>query len=496
MVFSKRIVFFAAVFSIALTAPSFAQSNATTAPAATPAPVAAPQAAPTATPAPTPGASTPAPAAAAPAAATTAVPETPKPEIIPVPPEAQVSADGKFDPDAATKAYLAYIKGDARKKSDEYFEGGYVLQAVDFGYALVVAGILLWGRFSARMRNLATRMTRSRFLQAPIYVIQYLIVTAILSFPLTVYENFTREHKYGLSNQDFAGWFGDFIKLFGVNLLVFTILLTVLYAFMRWTKDNWWKWSAIISVIFAAILVMLVPIYVSPLINDYKPLPESLIKEQILSLARANGIPATNVYEFNASKQSKRVSANVSGLLGTTRISMNDNLMNRSTPGEIRAVLGHEMGHYALGHSYTFLTWFLLLFFIAFGFADWGFKKLTKIFGDSWDVHEISDPAGLPLVFALIGVISFVGTPVLNTMVRFQEGQADIFGLNAAREPDGFAQAALKLSEYRKLEPTPLEEFVFYDHPSGRTRISMAMHWKAEHLHDADMVQKLQNPGQ
>jgi STE24 endopeptidase len=99
-------------------------------------------------------------------------------------------------------------------------------------------------------------------------------------------------------------------------------------------------------------------------------------------------------------------------------------------------------------------------------------------------VHGIDDPAGMPLVFALIGFLLFVGTPVLNTMVRSVEAQADIFGLNAAREPDGFATVTLKLSEYRKLDPTPLEEFVYYDHPSGRSRISMAMQWKAEHLNE------------
>ncbi len=492
MAFAKRIVFFAAIFSVALNAQTFAQGNAATAPAATAAPAAVPAPAPPDAPA----ATTPASTVASPAAAATAGADTPKPEIIPVPPEAQVSADGKFDPDAATKAYLATIKGEARKKSDEYFEGGYVLQAVDFGYALIVAGMLLFGRFSARMRNFATRITRSRFLQVPIYAIQYFIVTAILTFPLTVYEEFTREHKYDLSNQDFMGWFSDWIKLFGVSTLILIVVITIIYAFMRWTKDNWWKWGTLIAIIFAAFTSMIAPVYVAPLINDYKPLAEGQIKEQILSMARANGVPATNVWEFNASKQSKRVSANVSGLLGTTRVSLNDNLINRSTSAEIRAVMGHELGHYVLGHTYTGLSWFLIVFFVAFGFANWGFKKLTKMFGKSWDVQSIEDPAGMPVIFALISFIFFVGTPVLNTMSRSIEGQADIFGLNAAREPDGFAQATLKLSEYRKLEPTALEEIVFYDHPSGRTRISQAMHWKAEHLHDADMVEKLQHPGE
>ena len=75
-----------------------------------------------------------------------------------------------------------------------------------------------------------------------------------------------------------------------------------------------------------------------------------------------------------------------------------------------------------------------------------------------------------------------LATPLTNSIIRTNEAEADIFGLNAAREPDGFATTALKLSEYRKLDPTPWEEFVFYDHPSGRSRIFMAMRWKAEHL--------------
>jgi STE24 endopeptidase len=99
-----------------------------------------------------------------------------------------------------------------------------------------------------------------------------------------------------------------------------------------------------------------------------------------------------------------------------------------------------------------------------------------------WGVRGIGDVAGLPLVALLFTVYSFVLTPVTNGIVRTQEYEADLFGLNAAQQPDGFAQIALKLSEYRKLDPTPLEELLFYDHPSGRTRIYTAMRWKAEHL--------------
>jgi STE24 endopeptidase len=102
--------------------------------------------------------------------------------------------------------------------------------------------------------------------------------------------------------------------------------------------------------------------------------------------------------------------------------------------------------------------------------------------GGRWGVRGIADPAGLPLLAALFALYAFVLTPVINTHIRTEEAEADIFGLNAAREPDGMAEAALQLSEYRKLSPGPVEEWIFYDHPSGRNRILMAMRWKAEHL--------------
>lgn len=393
----------------------------------------------------------------------------------------------KFDPVKATNAYLARVSGAARLRSDSYFEGGYVLLLVDALYSIAVSALLLWSGVSAKMRNLAQNLTRSRFFQAPIYVGMFVVITAVLTFPLTLYEQFFREHAYGLSNQNFGQWFGDFATGFVVQFIIFTIALTLIYAVIRATPRLWWAWGTLVAVILSGVLVVVEPVFIAPLFNHYQQLPESPIKANILALAKANGIPADNVYEFNASLQSKRISANVSGMFGTTRISLNDNLMNRCNPREIEAVLGHEMGHYVLSHDVIGLTWFGLVFLVAFLFLDWGFGALAGIFGGNWDVRSIDDPAGLPVLTALLAFFLLLTTPVTNTITRTLEAQADIFGLNAARQPDGFATAALKLGEYRKLDPSPLEEFIFYDHPSGRTRIWTAMRWKAWHLNDPDI---------
>jgi STE24 endopeptidase len=196
---------------------------------------------------------------------------------------------------------------------------------------------------------------------------------------------------------------------------------------------------------------------------------------------------AKDVYEFDASRQSKRVSANVSGFGATQRISLNDNLLHRASPQEIQAVMGHEMGHYVMNHIPKMLLELGLVILVGFAFVHLGFERLRRRYAQRWRVEGIDDPAGLPLVVLLLGGYLVVATPVLNTIIRTQEIEADMFGLNAARQPDGMATVALKLSEYRKIDPGPLEELVFYDHPSGRRRIHAAMQWKAEHVGDTPL---------
>lgn len=405
--------------------------------------------------------------------------------VIALPPATSLQAG--FNAQKATNAYLAEVSGPARARSDAYFEGKYGLLVVDLVYGLVIAAALLWFRISARMRDIAVSWTRSRFLQVPIYVVLYMIVTAILSFPLSVYEDFLREHAYGLSNQTFVQWLGDQGTSLAVGTVVAAILASVVYALIRRSLRNWWIWGAVVVVGFLAFGSLIEPVFIAPLYNHYEALPDSPLKARILSLARAEGVPASNVYEFDASRQSKRISANVSGLFGTTRISLNDNLMKRCTPDEIVAVLGHEMGHYVLDHAALLITWMGLLFAVGLGFVSWASRLAIARFGGDWGVRGIDDPAGLPVLMAFVSIFFFFATPIQNTITRTAETQADIFGLNAVRQPDGFAKVTLMLSEYRKLDPSPLEEFVFYDHPSGRSRIAMAMRWKAEHLDDTDI---------
>jgi STE24 endopeptidase len=397
-------------------------------------------------------------------------------------PLVSAASQAPFDVKAATEAYLARMSPEQRSRSDAYFEGGYWLQLWSFLYGAGIALLLLALRWSARMRDLSQRVTRFASVHAILYWTQYLLATTVLAFPLTVYAGFFREHEYGLATQGFGAWLGDQAKVLLVGLVLGSVLVMALFAVVRRLGRSWWLWGAGVTSIFVAFVGLVAPVFIMPLFNTYTKLSDPKLRDPILSMARANGVGANDVYEMDASRQTTRASANVSGLLGTLRITLNDNLLKRSTPAEVQAVMGHELGHYVLNHAYEEVCFFSVLCVVLFAYLrsslDWALRR----WGARWGLRGITDLAVLPLAVLLVASFSFVMTPFVNTFIRMEEHEADIFGLNASREPDGFATTMLKLGEYRKMDPGAFEEWFFYDHPSGRTRITAAMRWKAEHL--------------
>jgi STE24 endopeptidase len=390
-----------------------------------------------------------------------------------------------LDPAAATQAWLAIVPKDEREKSDAYFEGGYWLILWNFLLIAAISIFLLASQISARLRDFSERICRGSWqlpLQVVLYAVPYFLIVATLSFPLIVYEHFFREDQYGFATQSFVPWFREQLIGLGIAIVAGSILLIGLYAVFRRAPRTWWIWGTVVAVVFMFAATFIAPVFIEPLFNTYKPLTNPEIRDPILAMARANQIPVKQVFEVDASRQTTRVSANVAGMLGTTRIALNDNLLKQCTLPEIREVMAHEMGHYVLNHGAKLLTYFGIFVLIGFAFTRMLFDAAVKRWGSKWGVRGIADPAGLPLLVLILSTLVLLATPFLNTVVRVTEREADAFGINTSREPDGMAKVALKLGAYRKIDPTPLEEFIFFDHPSGRARIRMAMDWKAANL--------------
>jgi STE24 endopeptidase len=391
---------------------------------------------------------------------------------------AGAEASAHFDAELATQAWLATVPPADKAKSDAYFAGNCWLILWDFLLAAAVMILLLETRISAKLRDLTERWR----LPSLSYFALFATITAVLLFPWSWYENFLREHHYGLSNQSFASWFRDQAVGFAVLLLLGGLAFTILLAVIRRFRRTWHVWAACVCIVLSTFLSVIAPVVLAPLFNTYKPLRSGPLRDAIVSLAHENGIAAKEILEENASKQSKRVSAFVSGMFGTDRITLNDNLLARCSPEAILSVMGHEMGHYVLHHIYYGILLSAVFLFVAAFIFRWAMERAIGRWGAHWQIRGIGDAAALPLAVLILSVIAFVSMPLANTVSRAQEYEADIFGLSAARQPDGEAEVDLLLGEYRKLDPTPLEEFLFFDHPSGRTRIFAAMRWKAENL--------------
>ena len=396
-------------------------------------------------------------------------------------PEAAKPGPG-FDVERATQAWLDLLSPEQRALSDAYFEGGYWLGLWKLLYGVGVLALLLLAGWSVRMRSLAERMSRGRGLSVMIYAALFLLVTFVLELPLDIYAGFWREHRYGLSNLSFPAWLREALIKLAVGLVIGTPLIALFYVALRRTGAHWWAWA--IGLVFAFNLLhnLIFPVFIAPLFNDYKPLPEGPVRDAVYSLARANEIPTEHVAWFDASKQTKRISANVSGLLGVARVSLNDNLLNNTSLPEIKAVLGHEMGHYVLNHVFMLAVYTTLVIGIALLAVHIMLDRALARWGPRLGLRDRADSAALPLILAIYSAIWFVLMPLTNTIVRTVEAEADAFGLNAAREPEGFAMAAMRLSTYRKIHPGALEEFVFYDHPSGYERVRRSMIWLKENL--------------
>ncbi len=413
----------------------------------------------------------------------------PVPAVAPASPALVAPAAApRLSPEAAADAYIARLSPAARARSDAYFEGGYWLQLWGFLYGLAVVWLLLASGWAAKVRDLSLRATRVAFLQAFLAGAAYLLLAYVLTYPLTLYSDYFREHRYGLANQRFGPWMGE--QMIGLALTVFFggLAVAAFHALIRRAPRTWWIWGLGLCIALLAFGSLVAPVWIEPLFNQITPLEAPAIRDPILRLARANGIPAQHVFVQDASKQSDRVSAHVTGLLGTLRIELNDNLLHRASPRTIQAVMGHEMGHYVLHHVPKSIVAFGLLLALGLACVARAADGALARLGPRYGLAGVADLATLPLLAALFSIYLFAVTPIANTLVRTDEGEADLFGLNAARQPDGQAEAALLLGEYRKLRPGPLEEWIFFDHPSGYDRILTAMRWKAEHAADCDVA--------
>ena len=384
----------------------------------------------------------------------------------------------KINPDveAATARYIDSLGAANLEKAHAYTVGGHWLLL----WNLVVAAIVTWLILRSGLLDRLDRKLgeRRRALRAFVLSTIFFLASSILTLPWTIYAGWWRETSYGRTSQPFGDFFGQLTLSTVITSLVAGLFMMGVYWLIRRTGKRWWVWSGGLTAIVFAFFSLLAPVLIEPLFNKYEAVPPGQVRDAVVEMAGRAGIPPDKIYVFNGSRQSNNFTANAGGVGSTARVAISDVAFKNATLDEVRAVTGHEIGHYVLKHTWYGILAYSLLAILAFWLADRVFPRVARAFGSN---AAIGDPRGVPVLIFLVSLFGLLALPFLNGFARAIETQADLYSLRTENRPDALATALVKTAEYRYPRPGNLEEIIFYDHPSVERRVRMAMEWKAAH---------------
>jgi len=381
-----------------------------------------------------------------------------------------------LDVEAATAAYIDGLGEEALAQAAAYTTGNQWLMLWGLLISAIVTLIII--RTGLLTKTADTLSKRGFVIRVFSISAVYLVVSELLEMPWSIFSGWWRENQYGRTSQPLMDFLGQGLLALAISVLLFGIFLVAIYAFIQKAKKLWWLWGGAFSGLFVAFLMVVGPTYIAPLFNDYQPVPPGEVRDAVEAMAIDAGIPTDRVFMYDGSRQSNNFTANVAGIGGAARIAISDVALDEATLDEVKAVTGHEIGHYKLGHVWdgVFLT--IVIVMASFFIADKAFNPVAQMFGAR---EAIGDPTTMPVLLFLVGVIAMFTQPVSNTLSRMNETEADHYSYEMVNLPDGMASALVKTAEYRNPRPGTLEEWLFYTHPSVERRVRAAMEWKANH---------------
>ena len=382
-----------------------------------------------------------------------------------------------FDAEVATKAYIDGLGEEALAQAAAYTAGNHWLMLWSLGvtvlstWLILRSGILttLVGKLSGKgLFNRAFRVSAA-----------FIVLSSIIELPWTIYTSWYRQTQYDMTVQPLGDFLGQAGLSLALSAVIMGVLLALFYVLVNRVGKLWWAWFGGVTASVITLMMILGPTLIQPLFNEYTAVPEGKVKAAIEALAVEANIPTERIFMYDGSRQSNNFTANVAGIGSSARIAISDVAMKQADLDEVKAVTGHEIGHYVSGH----IWWIVLLLsaqvVVAFLLADKLFAPVARWFGADEDIRN---PASIPVLILVVGVLMTFFEPINNSLSRLNETDADRYSLETVNLPDGLASALVKTAEYRNPRPGKLQEILFYTHPSVEGRVRMAMEWKAEQL--------------
>ena len=382
-----------------------------------------------------------------------------------------------FNAEVATNAYIDSLGPEALAQAAAYTAGNHWLML----WSLAVTVISTWLIIrSGILTSLSEKLSEKGGFNRGFRVsATFIVLSAIIELPWTIYTSWYRQTQYDMTDQPLGDFLGQSGLSLALSAVLMSLLLATFYVLIKKAGRLWWAWFGGITASLMATMMLLGPALIQPMFNEYAPVPEGEVKQAVEALAIEANIPTERVFMYDGSRQSNNFTANVSGIGASARIAISDVALKQANLDEVKAVTGHEIGHYVSGHIWWVVFLLSAQVVIAFLLADRLFKPVARAFGAN---EDIQNPASVPVLILLVGVLMMVFQPLNNTLSRMNEADADRYSLETVGLPDGLASALVKTAEYRDPRPAKLQELLFYTHPSVESRVRMAMEWKAERL--------------
>lgn len=366
----------------------------------------------------------------------------------------------------------------------DYARARYRLYFVGVAYGFLLLVLVLALRWSARLRDIAERVSRRRFVQALIFTPLLVLTLCVLQLPLDAYSQSLALH-YDQSVQTWGSWLWDWTKGQLLVIVISVFLAWILFGVIRRSPSRWWFYFWLAALPIIVFILFITPLVIEPLFFKFESLdakhPELVTQLEKVVHRGGLSIPRDRMFEMIASEKLKSVNAYVTGFGASKRVVVWDTTIQKMTSPETSFVFGHEMGHYVLGHipkTIVFVAVVLLIFLYL------GYRLQARVlsrWGTRWQIRGTDDWASLPVLLALFAFFSFVATPVFSSYSRYQEHEADIYGLEVIHGiiPDSrqvAAQSFQKLGEINLSDPNPSSfiKFWLYDHPSIPDRVVFA----------------------
>lgn len=385
-----------------------------------------------------------------------------------------------FDPQAATQAHLSALSEAELELARAYTTGNHWLILA----GLAVSALVTWLIVRSGALDWAFSKVSERWANLRVFVVAavYSLVSALLTLPYSLYTDWWRETQYDRTSQPL----GDYLSQSLIGITLSTVLgglfFVALYFLLRRAGKLWWAWAGGLVATAITVMLLLTPVLIEPLFNDFEPVPEGEVRDAILVMAAEAGIPEDRIFVFDGSRQSNNFTANVSGIGGSARIAISDVALGEASLDEVKAVTGHEIGHYVLGHVFRQIIVLSVLAVLVFFLTARTYPFFARVFGSQ---AAIDDARGLPVFLFVVGLFFTLAQPVINTLIRVGEREADAYSLATVGLPDALSEALVKTAEYRYPLADPVEEMIFYTHPTVRNRVLSAMEWKAANPEEA-----------